>query len=75
MDDNILDPSFAINSSQIKKVRIQPGLIDHDLVPIQLNCKPIILRQMSRQVLLFNNQTGRPLYSISMIGLMLMLLM
>ena len=52
--DNILDLFFTTNPSQIKKVEIQPGLSDHNMVLIQLNCKPIILRQMPRQILLFN---------------------
>ena len=61
--DNILNLFFTTNPSQIKKVEIQPGLSDHDMVLIQLNCKPIILRQMPRQILLFNKSNWEAIIS------------
>ena len=51
---NILDLFFTTNPSQVKKAEIQPGLSDHEMVLIQLNCKPITHRQTPRQILLFN---------------------
>ena len=51
---NILDLFFMNNPGQVQAVKILPGLSDHDIVSLQINCKPTILRQKPRQILLFN---------------------
>jgi len=51
---NILDLFFTTNPSQVKKAEIHPGLSDHEMVLILLNCKPITHRKIPRQILLFN---------------------
>jgi len=57
---NILDHFFTTNPSQVKEAEIQPGLSDHEMVLIQLNCKPITHRQTPRQIYYLINLTGMP---------------
>ena len=51
---NILDLFLTNNPGQVQTVKILPGLSDHDIVSLQINCKPTILRQKPGQILLFN---------------------
>ena len=52
--DHILDLFFTSHPQQVEKIDVLPGLSDHDIVSIQLKCKPILQRQNRREILLFN---------------------
>ena len=52
--DHILDLFFTNHPQQVEKIDVLPGLSDHDIVSIQLKCKPILQRQSRREILLFN---------------------
>ena len=51
---NILDLFLTNNPGQVQAVKILPGLSDHDIVSLQINCKPTIPGQKPRQILLFS---------------------
>ena len=38
---NILDLFLTSNPGQVQVVKILPGVSDHDIVSLQINCKPI----------------------------------
>ena len=54
---NILDSFFTNSPGQVQMVKILPELSDHDIVSLQINCKPtiLIIRQKLRQILLLSN--------------------
>ena len=47
---NILDLFLTTNPTLVDNVSITPGLSDHDIVLIQVNVKPEVLKQVPRNI-------------------------
>ena len=52
---NILDLFLTTNPTLVDNVSITPGLSDHDIVLIQVNVKPEVLKQVPRNIYLYKN--------------------
>ena len=50
---NILDLFLTTNPTLVDNVSITPGLSDHDIVLIQVNVKPEVLKQVHRNIYLY----------------------
>ena len=50
---NILDLFLTTNHTLVDNVSITPGFSDHDIVPIQVNVKPEVLKQVPRNIHLY----------------------
>jgi len=51
------------NPSQVKKAEIQPGLSDHEMVLIQLNCKSILIDKYRDRFCYFNKSNWNAITS------------
>ena len=67
---NILDLFFTTNPTLVNKVSILPGLSDHDIVLVEVNSRPEIIKQVPRDIPLYKKanwdqlkQSMRDLYT------------
>ena len=67
---NILDLFFTTNTTLVNKISILPGLSDHDIVLVEVNSRPEIIKQVPRDIPLYQKanwdqlkQTMRDLYT------------
>ena len=56
---NILNLFFTTNPTLVNKTSILPGLSDHDIVLVEVNSRPEIIKQVPRDI---------PLYKKSYLG-------
>ena len=47
---NILDLFFTTNPTSVNKTFILPGLSDHDIVLVEVNSRPEIIKQVPRDI-------------------------
>ena len=50
---NILDLFFTTNPTLVNKTSILPGLSDHDIVLVEVNSRPEIIKQVPRDIPLY----------------------
>ena len=50
---NILDLFFTTNPTLVNKTSILPGLSDHDIVIVEINSRPEIIKQVPRDITLY----------------------
>ena len=55
---NILDLFFTTNPTLVNKTSILPGLSDHDIVLVEVNSRPEIIKQVPRDIPLYKKLTG-----------------
>ena len=67
---NILDLFFTTNPTLVNKTSILPGLSDHDIVLVEVNSRPEIIKQVPRDIPLYKKanwdqlkQSMRDLYT------------
>ena len=49
----ILDLFFTTNPTLVNKISIMPGLSDHDIVLVEVNSHPEIIKQVPRDIPLY----------------------